>query len=492
MAELCGDAEVYLQAGNSAGKTTGAAAIVVALARGVEALDGVRLPQLRLPIVAWVVSVSYKQQVDSSQKAYLRWIGDWPHHKVYVSGSGKNYLEALYVATGMCRHRTGESCPTCSRIAFHVEESVSALGGRVDVIHGDEPIAQRAWNECRARKQAGRPLVMLLTATPLDQSRWLWLRKDFKGCLDKIHNGRINIRCSIYDNKFLGADDIAYFEAKFSTDAQRDARLRGDYVDVGNFCPFSFTVLQKWQRSARRGYLREMNLGTTTVEVETFYDPEPDELYYVPLDPAAGVHDPTGRHDPAGLWVVSRRRPRLCARLVAYLPSFELGACGRQIATLYNRAQVVPEVTGGYGEAVLLGLRPYTNVYLEEHHDKVTGSTYTKFGWRTTSISRNTLVAALQRVISEDSIRVESLEAIESLMGVTVGPDGRIAAIPGRHDEDMIGLGIAAHLLETEPVPRHSVAYGPAVPTIDDLISADCHTPTQRSPVGPGHSERWR
>lgn len=492
MAELCGDAEVYLQAGNSAGKTTGAAAIVVALARGVQALDGVRLPQLRLPIVAWVVSVSYKQQVDSSQKAYRRWIGDWPHHITYVAGSGKDYIEAISIATSLCRHGTGEKCPSCSRIRFHVEESLSGLGGRVDVIHGDEPIAEKAWRECRMRKQTGRPLIMLLTATPLDQSRWLWLRKDFEGCLDKIHNGRINIRCSIYDNRYLTPEDIAYFESKMATDPQREARLRGDYVDVGNFCPFSFTVLQKWQRRAEAGHTREMNLGSTTVSVETWHDPEPGELYYVPLDPAAGVHDPTGMHDPAGLWVVSRRVPRLCARLVAYLPSFELGACGRQMAELYNRALVIPEVTGGYGEAVLLGLRPYGNVYLEEHHDKLTGGTYTRLGWRTTSISRNTLVAALQRVISEDSLEVSSLEAIESLMAVTVGPDGRIAAIPGRHDEDMIGLGIACHLLETEPVPRLARPAGPRVPTIDDLIYADMGVRPQRKPGGLAPAERWR
>lgn len=492
MAELCGDAEVYLQAGNSAGKTTGAAAIVVALARGIQNLDGVRLPQLRLPIVAWVVSVSYKQQVDSSQKAYLRWIGDWPHHVTFVAGSGKDYIEAISLATDACKHGTGEKCPSCSRIRFHVEESLSALGGRVDVIHGDEPIAEKAWRECRARKQLGRPLIMLLTATPLDQARWLWLRKDFEGCLDKIHNGRINIRCSIYDNKFLGPEDIAHFEKAFSTDAQRKARLLGDYVDVGNFCPFSYSVLQKWQRSARAGAMREFNLGTTSVQVETWYDPEPDECYYIPLDPAAGVHDPTGMHDPAGLWVVSRRRPRLCARYVDYLPSFELGGLGRQVGELYNRALVIPEVTGGYGEAALLGLRPYTNVYLEEHHDKITGGDYTRLGWRTTSISRNTLVAALQRVIAEDSIECESLAAIQSLMGVTVGPDGRIAAIPGRHDEDMIGLGIAAHLLETEPVPRRATVYGPRVPTIGDLIYADMKARPQHGHGGERHGERWR
>jgi hypothetical protein len=190
--------------------------------------------------------------------------------------------------------------------------------------------------------------------------------------------------------------------------------------------------------------------------------------------------------------VVSRRKPRLCARFVGYLPSFELGGLGRQVATLYNRALAIPEVSGGYGEAVLLGLRPYSNIYLEEHHDKVTGEEFSRLGWRTTTVSRNTLVGALQRVIAEDSIEVCSLEAIDSLMAVTVGPDGRIAAMSGRHDEDMVGLGIAAHLLETEPVPRLAGPPASYAPSLADIVAREMGTRPQRPGSESQPLERWR
>ena len=64
-----GEAEVLWLAGNSGGKTHGGAALGVAMARGLRELDGVRIPYLGVPNVGWVLTQSYKQQLESSQKA---------------------------------------------------------------------------------------------------------------------------------------------------------------------------------------------------------------------------------------------------------------------------------------------------------------------------------------------------------------------------------------------------------------------------------------
>jgi hypothetical protein len=58
----------------------------------------------------------------------------------------------------------------------------------------------------------------------------------------------------------------------------------------------------------------------------------------------------------------------------------------------------------------------------------------------------------LQKAIVQDGLYLYSAAAVDSLADVVIDKNGRSEAKAGSHDEDMIVLGLAAHLLETMPV----------------------------------------
>ena len=90
------DIEVYWRAGNSSAKTAGGAIAAVVMARGDRELSKrFGLPYIAPPSVGWILTQSYKQQVDASQKALMWAVGKWPHYLSWVTGKGKGYMERV-------------------------------------------------------------------------------------------------------------------------------------------------------------------------------------------------------------------------------------------------------------------------------------------------------------------------------------------------------------------------------------------------------------
>lgn len=476
----CMTDETYLRAGNSSGKTAIGAMLGIAMARGIEEVDGEKIPQLGTPNLGWVLTQSYKQQVDASQKAYLKWLGQWPHDISYVAGKGKGYIETIYIATSGCKHGMGKTCDTCSRIVFHCEESESSIGGRIDWAHADEPPKEEVWREVRGRRTAGKQFVKYITATPLDAERWGWIQDDFSGCLvyasrhvtggekdlyGTAMNGRAEVRCTIYDNQALSASDIEAFLQDFRGDPFLNARIRGEYVDATGACPFDITVLDRWQSRCVDGRMDRIIVQTEVdradgrmvtpieVDVEVWHDNEADEKYILIADPSAGIK--SRGHDPAGLAVFSRRRPRLVARYNGFLAPHGLGSLASILAQKYNRALVDVDMTGGYGGPFLTGLGKYSNISHDTDPDKP-GYMNQRLGFRITAGNRSEIIGSIQQALSEDSIEILSADALSCLRNIvlSVSKSGfsKYEARPGRHDEDMILIGRALFLIATRPL----------------------------------------
>lgn len=474
------EAEVYWRSGNSGGKTAGGAALGIALARGVTELDGEPIPDLGVPSLGWVITQSYKQQVDASQKAYLKWLGKWPHDISYVAGKGKGYIETIYVSTRLCKHEHGKSCDTCSRIVFHCEESESSIGGRIDWAHADEPPSEEVWREVRGRRTGGKPFIKFITATPLDPARWTWIQEDFHGCqvyaskhvtggdqdlLGSAINSRAEIRSSIYDNRALSNEDINAFLLDFKGDPFLNARVRGDYVDATGACPFDITVVDRWQSRCRDGKMRRVIVQTEVdradgrmitpvqVDLEVWYPKEDGERYLLIADPASGVK--SRGHDPAGLAVFARRKPRLVARFNGFLAPHGLGSLASILAQEYNKALVDVDMTGGYGGPFLTGLGRYGNISRDTDPDKP-GFVNQRLGFRITASNRSEIIGSIQQALSDDGIEVLSLDMLNCLRNIvlTVSKSGhsKFEARLGRHDEDFILLGRALYLMMTRPM----------------------------------------
>jgi len=469
--------EAYARTGNQGGKTLIGATAGVALARGEAAIDGVALPQLPTPCVGAVLIKSKAQGVESVVQAYIQQVGNWPHHVAY-SNAGLGYVQTIYV-----KPRTSQSADhkTWSRINFYSEDSEMPVGLRLDWVHADEPPKEEVWRELRARGRANRRFVRFITATPFKRADWQWLLKDFpESQTGRLHKGRIEVRWTIYDNRALSVEHIRKLEEDWENDPLRDARLRGDYVDTSGAKVFNYRALQQaLKRCVPPLYVDEFG-------VEVFEEPVPGHDYVVPMDPSSGVEG----GDRCGMWVVDKHTRRGVARYFGYKTAYELGALGRFYCERYNNGMAIPEMNGGYGEAVVIGLDGWRNVYLGMHEDRLNGQRQNRIGWYTTVSSKGTILNALQRALREESLFIPSADAIDSLMQIDMDETQKLIRYPGQNHEDMILLGLAAHVTEQIPVrkPRESLVKG--YTTMSEFIRVSLGLKPREKNHGP--IEAWR
>lgn len=458
--------DIALRGGNGSGKTYTGAALGVALARGLTELGGTPLPKMPVPNVGWVMVQTRMQQVDASQKAYLHWLGKHPHKISYVSGEGKGYIERIDVATAKCKHGMDKRCETCSRIMFHCAESDSSIGGRIHWAHGDELPPGKLWGEVRARFTAGVPFLRFLTYTPLFVDDWEWIAKEFKDCQGVWNDRRIEFRATIFDNRFISAEQAEAVVSQW-TDHYREARINGEFVDTRGDCPFDVPRLLEWKKRCEPPTVKERHITVQTVthlgaafepriaRIEVWDDPQPEDSYVLVADPSTGVR--SANHDPAGFQVWSRLRRRLVARFDDYLEPYGLGWLISLVAQEYNLALVDVDMTGGYGGPTItaLGNLQYRNIN-RDYMEFRPGTHTSQLGFRITAEGRQEITTAIQRALAEQSADVPSEAVLKCLLGCVVDSKGKSLAGPGGHDEDMICMGRALHLMDTlgKPMAR--------------------------------------
>jgi hypothetical protein len=464
--------ETGVQTSNQWGKTTWAGHAFVGMMRGVKEFcgdvvgiggyikrgDPVALPLLGTPVRFLQLSQGREMWKDSVKLCLDKAVGDHPHHWELQGG----VATALWVKPDLART---DDWRTWSSMRFFVEAGQSVAGMRLDGAWADEPPDWDLWQEIRMRGRANRPFVRVITYTPVDKRTWKPIREDFKGCAwPRGKGGKVVIRQSVYDNKALSKEHIKAVErAAAGSGALKKAKLYGDFCDTTGSNPFDAEGLKRWADRCKPGVEhRGLTPSATQYSYEVWEKPTDGEGYFIIADPSAGIEDEAKEHDPAGIVVVTRSKPyAVVARYNGYMPSRDLGWLAARLAQEYNRALLVWERNSGYGESFFHGIGRYGNVYVEHHHDARGLPLSQRIGWTTTATTRGTIVGALQKAILQDGLLVYSAEAVDSLGSVVLKRDGlRPEAGAGAHDEDMIVLGLACHLLETLPFYRRKPEKG--------------------------------
>jgi phage terminase large subunit len=85
----------------------------------------------------------------------------------------------------------------------------------------------------------------------------------------------------------------------------------------------------------------------------------------------------------------------------------------------------------------------YNNQYVREQLDTYTGKMDKRFGFRTTSLTRPTIIANLIQVVREHTETINDKDTLEELLTIIRNEKGRIEAPEGGHDDQMMGLAIA-------------------------------------------------
>jgi len=99
----------------------------------------------------------------------------------------------------------------------------------------------------------------------------------------------------------------------------------------------------------------------------------------------------------------------------------------------------------------------YDNQYVREKQDTYTGQTEKRFGFKTTLLTRPTIISRLIEVVREETDSINDKDTLEELLTIVRNEKGRIEAPEGGHDDQMMGLAIAHHIREqvtfkTEPI----------------------------------------
>lgn len=98
-------------------------------------------------------------------------------------------------------------------------------------------------------------------------------------------------------------------------------------------------------------------------------------------------------------------------------------------------------------EAERLG---YTKQYVREEEDTYTGKVAKRLGFKTTSISRPRILAALQTIVLEHSELLYDKQTIEEMLVFVRNEKGRPEAKEGEHDDLVMGLAIAYDIREQQ------------------------------------------
>lgn len=88
----------------------------------------------------------------------------------------------------------------------------------------------------------------------------------------------------------------------------------------------------------------------------------------------------------------------------------------------------------------------YLNQYTREAQDTYTGKTEKRFGFKTTSLTRPTIISKLIEIVREHCETIFDGETLEELLTIIRNEKGRIEAPEGGHDDMMMGLAIAHHI----------------------------------------------
>ncbi len=90
----------------------------------------------------------------------------------------------------------------------------------------------------------------------------------------------------------------------------------------------------------------------------------------------------------------------------------------------------------------------YYNQYVREVFDEYTGKKEKRFGFKTTKLTRPTILSRLIEIVREHCETINDKETLEELMIIVKNEDGKIEAPAGQHDDDMMGLAITHQIRE--------------------------------------------
>lgn len=103
----------------------------------------------------------------------------------------------------------------------------------------------------------------------------------------------------------------------------------------------------------------------------------------------------------------------------------------------------------------------YQNQYVREVADTYTGKTEKRFGFRTTRLTRPTIISRLVEIVRDNTETLNDYDTIEELLTIIKNEQGKVEAPEGLHDDHMMGLAIAHEIREQVVIPNNPINVAP-------------------------------
>lgn len=325
----------------------------------------------------------------------------------------------------------------------------------------------------------GTKKQIVLSFNPIDINHWL--KKRFFD----TKQDNVTISHSTYkDNKFLDEDYKNLLESYKDTDEY--------YYNV--YCLGQWGVLGKTVFDARRINERLQNLpkpikagyftynydGNTISSIKWVNDPEGYiNIYELPDSQMSKFcigGDTSG--DGSDYYTGHVIDVKTGVQAATLKQQFDADQYTRQMYCLGKYYKSFDVQTGQYEDA-LIGIEAnfdsypirelqrlgYYNQYVREVIDSYTGKTEKRFGFRTTSLTRPTIISSLIEIVREHVELLNDKDTLEELLTIIRNEKGRIEAPQGGHDDQMMGLAIAYEIrsqvsISTEPITTPAQQFG--------------------------------
>ena len=153
---------------------------------------------------------------------------------------------------------------------------------------------------------------------------------------------------------------------------------------------------------------------------------------------------------------------------------------GIQVATLYHQFdadQFTRQIfcLGKYYKDALIGVEAnfdsypirelqrigYPKQFTREAQDTYTGKTEKRYGFKTTSLTRPTIISRLIEIVREHCETINDKGTLEELLTIIRNEKGRIEAPQGGHDDRMMSLAIAHEIRQQVVFPSEPINVSP-------------------------------
>ena len=320
-------------------------------------------------------------------------------------------------------------------------------------------------NQLKVRLRGGKSnKQMVLSFNPINIQHWI--KRHF------IDSGLATVCFSTYrDNKFLtDADRKALEDLQYTDEYTYEVYCLGKWGIVGKTV-FSAVQIQKRLETIpepiKRGYFKYDYDGLRITNIQWVQDKNGYiKLYKLPNTPRVTKYciggDTAGEGSDSFVGMVLDART---GEQVAVLKhQFDADQFTRQMYCLgkyYKDALIGIEANFDSFPIRELQRLHYPKQYTRVAQDTYTGKTEKRYGFKTTSLTRPTIISKLIEIVREHCDMILDRETLEELLTIVRNEKGRIEAPQGGHDDMMMALAIAHHIREQVPFVEEPIEVYP-------------------------------